>query len=209
MPNLFSALNAEMAGLVSAVQQSVVEIRDDHRQSIGAGTIWHEAGLIVTNAHVARHGAANITLGDGRTLRAQVIARDDERDLAALAVDPEQSSPLPTIQVARGGMPQPGQWVFAVGHPWGVHNAATGGVIIGRSPALPDMPRIRNDWIVADLHLRPGNSGGPMVNTRGQLVGVNTMITGPSVGIAVSVEAVKDFLQQTIGRAAMPSAVTV
>ncbi|KXK21343.1 MAG: peptidase S1 and S6 chymotrypsin/Hap, partial [Chloroflexi bacterium OLB15] len=97
----------------------------------------------------------------------------------------------------------------AVGHPWGVHNAATGGVIIGRSPALPDMPRIRNDWIVADLHLRPGNSGGPMVNTRGQLVGVNTMITGPSVGIAVSVEAVKDFLQQTIGRAAVPSTVTV
>ncbi len=209
MANLFSTLNAEVAELISVVQQSVVAIRDERRQSIGAGTIWHEEGLIVTNAHVARHGVVNIVLGDGSGLRAQVIARDDERDLAALAVDPDKDRPLPTIQVAKGGVPQPGQWVFAVGHPWGVHNAVTGGVVIGRTPALPDLPRFRNDWVVADLHLRPGNSGGPLVNTRGQLVGVNTMITGPNVGIAVSVETVKDFLQQTIGRAAVPSAPVV
>lgn len=209
MANLFSALNAEMADVVSTVQQSVVEIRDERRQSIGAGTIWHEEGLIVTNAHVARHGAVNIVLGDGRTLRAQVIARDDERDLAAIAIAPEKGSLLPTIQVARGGVPQPGQWVFAIGHPWGVHNAVTSGVVIGRTPALPDLPRFRNDWVVADLHLRPGNSGGPLVNSRGQLVGVNTMITGPNVGIAVSVEAVKDFLQETVGRAAENIAQTV
>lgn len=194
---LLRELNAELAGVVDRVRASVVEVRDG-QHGAGAGTIWHPDGLIVTNSHVARRGSAEIRLTDGRTLRAQVIARDDARDLAALALDVAPGG-LPVIEPGSGRALKPGQWVFAVGHPWGIHHAATGGVIIGRSDGIPDLPHTRNDWVVVDLQLRPGNSGGPLVDTLGRLVGVNTMMTGPNVGMAISVDAVRSFLRDRIG----------
>jgi serine protease Do len=198
MATLFAALNDELAGVVSAVRQSVVEVRDG-RRGVGAGTIWHSDGLILTNAHVARHGGLQVALQDGRVLRAQTIARDDERDLAALAIE---ANDLPTIQPGSARSIHAGQWVLALGHPWGISNAATGGIVIGMSGRAPEMPDVRNDWVVVDLHLRPGNSGGPLVDVQGRLIGVNTMMTGPGVGIAVSVDAAKAFLRERIGVAA-------
>jgi S1-C subfamily serine protease len=91
---------------------------------------------------------------------------------------------------------------MALGHPWGVANAATSGVLIGVGRHLPEMP-VENggDWVVADLHLRPGNSGGPLLDANGRLIGVNTLITGPGVGVAVSVDVVKEFLKRALGSA--------
>ena len=125
-----------------------------------------------------------------------MLARDDEHDLAALSIE---ANDLPIIQPGNSKRLQAGQWVFAVGHPWGIANAATGGVVIGRGSQMPELPVAANDWIVADLHLRPGNSGGPLVDVFGKLVGVNTMMTGPGVGVAVSVDAVKEFLRRALG----------
>lgn len=188
-------LNDEIADVVANVQKSVVQIRDQSRGA-GAGTIWHADGLIVTNAHVIHHGPLQVALSDGRVLTARLLARDDDRDLAALSIEADN---LPVIQPGSGRNLHAGQWVCAVGHPWGVANAATGGILIGVGKHVPELPAAKNDWVIADLHLRPGNSGGPLVDVEGRLIGVNTMMTGMGVGVAVSVDAVKDFLRRALG----------
>src|SRR5690606_17689510 len=115
MSAVLDQLNAALSGVVTDVCASVVQVRDKSGGA-GAGTIWHSDGLIVTNAHVIHNGALEVALYDGRVLDATVIARDDERDLAALAIDARD---LPTIQLGSVRELHSGQWVMALGHPWG------------------------------------------------------------------------------------------
>lgn len=195
MAGVLERLNAALAEVCDRVCASVVQVRDESRGA-GAGTIWHAEGLIVTNAHVVHQGPLKVALSDGRVLDARLLARDEQHDLAALAVE---ASDLPTIELGSARRMHPGQWVMALGHPWGVANAVTEGVLIGVGRQLPELPLASQDWVVADLHLRPGNSGGPLVDAHGRLIGVNTLMNSPGVGVAVSVEAVKDFLRRTLG----------
>jgi serine protease Do len=192
---LLQQLNESLAGVIGQTQRSVVQIRDG-RGGQGAGTIWHADGLVITNAHVVRRSSVEIVLSDGQVLQARLIARDDERDLAALSL---AAHDLPTIQPGESRGLHAGQWVMAVGHPWGITNAVTGGIVIGVQQAMPELHVHRQDWVVADLHLRPGNSGGPMIDVAGRLIGVNTLMTGPGVGAAVAVDSVKAFLKHTLG----------
>lgn len=194
MAGLLAQLNNELSGVIAQVQRSVVQIRDG-RQGAGAGTIWHSDGLILTNAHVVRRGPVQVALYDGRVVEAQLIARDEERDLAALSIE---GNDLPVIEPGNSRLLHAGQWVMAVGHPWGVMNAVTSGIVIGVGQKMPELNVFSQDWVVADLHLRPGNSGGPMVDVNGRLVGVNTLMTGPGVGMAVAVDSVKAFLKQAL-----------
>lgn len=212
MMTLLKQLSNEMADLAGDVSRSVVQITDG-RGSIGAGTVWHSDGLIVTNAHVVagvhrqrmrgrfhRHGFThsrqmNVVLSDGRTLPAKVLAIDETHDLAALTVD---ANDLPTIEAGESRGLRPGQWVMAFGHPWGVRDSMTAGVVIGSGDNLPEMQPGR-EWVALNLTLRPGHSGGPLVNTDGRLIGVNTMISGPEVGFAVPVHVVKGFLKEALG----------
>jgi serine protease Do len=195
MSNLMSQLNAELAVVVEDVRQSLVEIRNGHR-GVGAGTIWHPEGLILTNAHVVGRRSLQVALPDGRQFKARVLAHDGSRDIAALSVD---AVDLPTIELGDSQNLRAGQWVLALGHPWGVAGAATAGVVAGVGKQLPEMPRSERDWIAVSLHLRPGHSGGPLVDDRGRLVGINTMMAGPDVGLAVPVHVVKRFLRQAVG----------
>jgi S1-C subfamily serine protease len=171
-----------------------VQITNGQRGA-GAGTIWHADGLIVTNAHVVGRRSLRVTLPDGRTLPARLLARDASRDLAALAVD---ATGLPTSELGQSKQLQPGQWVLALGHPWGVAGAVTAGVVIGVGPP-PEMPLPQRELIQVGLRLRPGHSGGPLVDVHGRLVGINTMMAGPEVGLAVPVHVVKTFLRQALG----------
>lgn len=195
--NLLQQLNDALAGTVDAVRASLVQIVNG--RGAGAGTIWHSDGLIVTNAHVVR-GRHHLyaVLPDGRKLPATIIAYDEMLDLAALAVDADG---LPTITPGDSRQLQPGQWVMAVGHPWGVLNAVTSGVVIGVGAQLPEVGQMQpgREWIALDLHMRPGHSGGPVVDAAGRLVGINTMITGPDVGFAIPVHVVKAFLKAALG----------
>jgi S1-C subfamily serine protease len=194
MMDVLQQLNDRLAANVEQVRASLVQISNG--RGAGAGTIWHSDGLIITNAHVVRgHHHLNVTLPDGRTLPSEIIAYDEDQDLAALAV---QASGLPTIALGDSRDLRPGQWVMAVGHPWGVQGAITSGVVIGAGADLPEM-RTGREWIALSLHMRPGHSGGPLVNAAGQIVGINTMITGPDVGFAIPVQTVKRFLKATIG----------
>ena len=197
MPSLFEQLNTELSGVMTDVSRSVVQVRDEARGA-GAGMIWHADGLIITNAHVARRGPLKVALHDGRVLDARLLARDEDRDLAALVIDAHD---LPTIQIGSSRTLHAGQWVMSLGHPWGILNAASGGVVISVGKPAPEFNATHEDWVVCDLHLRPGNSGGPLFDVDGRLIGVNTMITSPNVGIAVGVDAVKDFLKRTLGSA--------
>lgn len=200
MSDVLKALNDGLADTIDKVHASLVQISNG--RGAGAGTIWHSDGLIITNAHVVRgHEHLKATLPDGRELPAEVIAYDEARDLAALAV---KSDDLPTIEIGDSRTLKPGQWVMAVGHPWGVQGAVTSGVVIGVGAHLPEMQQMQpgREWIALSLHMRPGHSGGPLVDSSGRLVGINTMITGPDVGFAIPVQTVKDFLKETIGTAA-------
>jgi serine protease Do len=190
-------LNADLSNVVARVQRSLVHIHNG-KQGSGAGTIWHPQGLIVTNAHVAGRGLLKIDLPDGRALPAQILARDADSDLAALRVE---ASDLPSVQLGDSRRLRPGEWVMAVGHPWGVPGAATAGVVIGMGAEWPEMPRNGRDWVVVSLHMRPGHSGGPLVDVRGRLVGINTMINGPDVGVAIPVHVVVEFLRQALLKA--------
>ena len=194
MYSVTEQIDNELAGLVENVRSSLVEIRNGHRGA-GAGTIWHPKGLIITNAHVIGRGGLQVTLPDGRRLPARVLARDNDRDLAAIAVD---ASDLPTIQLGDSRSLQPGQWVVAMGHPWGVAGAITAGVVIGLGPAPIQLDHGRREWVLVSLHLRPGHSGGPLVDQDARLVGINTMINGPDVGVAVPVHEVKSFVREAL-----------
>ncbi len=196
MIDLLQQFNVEMASLAEAAQHSLVQITNG-RGGAGAGTIWHPDGLIVTNAHViaGRH-SLRVTLSDGRQFPARLLAQDTDRDVAALSID---ASDLPTIAPGDSKRLRPGQWVLAVGHPWGVTGAVTAGIVIGAGAEWPEMPPSGQDWIVVSLRVRPGNSGGPLIDVGGRLIGINTLMTGPNVGVAVPAHVVKSFLREALG----------
>jgi serine protease Do len=191
---LLNQLNMDLAVVVGAARQSLVKIQNGRRGS-GAGTIIHPDGLIVTNAHVVGSRELNVTLWDGDSLRGQVVAVDRKIDLAAIVVEAKE---LPAAEMATRGKVQPGQWVVALGHPWGIEGAVTAGIIIAVGRPVEKLP-YDGELIQAGLRLRPGHSGGPMLNYDGRLVGINTMISGPAVGLAVPVDTVKKFLKKALG----------
>lgn len=155
----------------------------------GSGVVWNASGLVVTNAHVARSASATVELWDGRRFDAKVSARDARRDLAALRIAAEG---LEHATTGDSSLLRAGELVIAVGHPLGFTGAVSTGVVhsIG---ALPEMGGQR--WICADVRLAPGNSGGPLANARGEVVGINTAIVN-GLGLAVPVATVVDFLKR-------------
>lgn len=195
MINLWQQLNQDMAAAVAGTRRSLVQISNG-RRGAGAGTIWHPDGLVITNAHVVHgHQGLQVTLPDGRQLPARLLAEDTEHDLAALSIS---ASELPVIELGDSKQLRPGQWVVALGHPWGVPGAVTAGVVINVG-APPEIEAYRGELIQVGLHLRPGHSGGPLVDVRGRLVGINTMIAGPDVGLAIPLHVVKEFLRRNLG----------
>jgi len=204
MLNVIEQLNDDLSRVIEGVWRSLVQIRNG--VGTGAGTVWHSDGLIVTNAHVLGARGLSVVLSDGRALPARVLAADRAHDVAALAVD---VSGLPTISLGDSRRLTPGQWVIAVGHPWGVTGAATAGIVTGAGRALAEMPGPDREWIATDLHLRPGHSGGPLVDSGGHLVGINTIMAGPNVGLAVPTHVIVRFLHQALGSRASADGSTV
>ena len=194
LSNVLQDLSDDMADVVRDVRRSLVHVHNG-RNGAGAGSIWHPDGLIVTNAHVVRSRSLQVTLPDDRTLPGRLLAHDPAIDLAALSVD---AGGLPTITLGDSRRLKPREMVLAMGHPWGVEGAVSAGVVIGVGRDLPGAPLSDREWIAANLSLRPGHSGGPMMDVQGKLVGINTMINGPEVAMAVPVHVVKDFLQEAL-----------
>lgn len=179
-------LEQELGAIAERLRQVTVQVRTGGRGS-GAGVVWRRGGLIITNAHVAAGPGAEIVLPDGRVVRARLLARDPRRDLAALR--PAASDLEPALRADARGL-RPGELVVALGHPLGVAYATALGVVhrapgSGRGPA---------GWLHADIRLAPGNSGGPLADASGRIVGINAMIVG-GLGIAVPTHIVDRFVR--------------
>jgi serine protease Do len=153
----------------------------------GSGVIWSSEGVIVTNAHVVHGSNVGVQLWDGREFDASVTARDPRRDLAALRIS---ANSLPAACPADSSQLRPGELAIAVGNPLGLVGALTTGVIhaIGPLRALGSQT-----WVQASVRLAPGNSGGPLADARGHVIGINTMVAG-RLALAIPSNAVRDFL---------------
>ncbi len=190
---LFEDLNEELADLSERVRTSLVLVQS--RRGNGAGLVWDESGLVLTSAHVAHRGPLTLTSPSGQSASAALIASDEGSDLALLRGPLAEVTPITRGQA---NQLRPGDWVVALGHPWGVPGAATAGIVIAVEPGRSERGRRLPSVIVADLHLRPGHSGGPMVDARGRLVGVSTLANGPDVGVAVAVEEAEALHRKSI-----------
>ncbi len=181
--------------IAERLRRSTVQVSVERsRPGSGSGIIWTADGVIITNAHVARADRARVELWDGREFEAESTARDARRDLAALRV-PELD--LPAAIAGDSSSLRPGELVLAVGNPLGFIGALTTGVV----HALGPMRGVgRQPWVQAAVRLAPGNSGGPLANARGQVIGVNTMIAGGGLALAVPSNAVADFLRHGANR---------
>ncbi|MEM8503807.1 MAG: HhoA/HhoB/HtrA family serine endopeptidase [Cyanobacteria bacterium P01_D01_bin.1] len=153
----------------------------------GSGFILDANGTIVTNAHVVE-GAdeVTVTFKDGRELRGEVIGEDSLTDLAVINVE---ASELPTVTLGDSDALRPGEWAIAIGNPLGLDNTVTAGIIsaTGRTSAQIRVPDKRVQFIQTDAAINPGNSGGPLLNERGEVIGVNTAIIGNAQGLGFAI----------------------
>jgi serine protease Do len=161
-----------------------------HAGGSGSGVIWSTDGMIVTNAHVARGSQVGVQLWDGRELEAKIMSRDSRRDLALLRVN---ANDLPAAPVADSSQVRPGELAIAIGNPLGFIGALTTGTVHAIGPLRSLGP---HSWIQANLRLVPGNSGGPLADARGRVIGINSMAAG-RLALAIPSNAVQDFLSES------------
>lgn len=180
---IWSGLEGQLADVVARLRCSTVQLHGGGALA-GSGVVWTARGLIVTNAHVAR-APARVILSDGRAVNGRILAWDRGCDLAAIAID---VADLPPVAVGDSDRLRAGELVVAMGHPLGLPAAVTTGVIHSISP-----PASGRGFIHADLRLAPGNSGGPLADAGGRVVGINTMIAG-GLACAVPSRTVERFL---------------
>jgi len=178
----------------------------------GSGFVVDDKGLILTNNHVVENAEnLEVTLADKSKVTAKLVGRDPENDLAVIRVNVPKDRLTP-LRLGDSSQLQVGQMAIAIGNPFGLDRTITRGVVsaVGRSLKADSGRQIRN-VIQTDAAINPGNSGGPLLNSRGEVIGVNTAIFTPSggsvgIGFAVPVNTVKKLLPQLIarGRASHP-----
>ena len=154
----------------------------------GSGVICSDSGLIVTNAHVIRGSHACVQLWDGREFEAQVTERDHSRDLAALRISAQG---LPRVSIADSSRIRAGELALAIGNPLGFVGALSTGVVHAVGPVRGLGPC---SWVQANVRLAAGNSGGPLANAAGDVIGINSMVAG-RLALAIPSNSVSAFLQ--------------
>jgi serine protease Do len=178
--------------LVQRVMPSLVVVRG-HRFGAGAGIVWDAEGLILTNNHVVGRHNPVVVLQDDREYESRLLARDPHVDLALLSIDAKDLTPLKPAP----GSPRVGEMVFAFGHPWGQRNTVTRGIVSALVTAQnrrgEKLPVVRSD-----VPLAPGNSGGPLVNAKGQVVGINAMIVGGDQSVSIASSVAMDFVNKAV-----------
>lgn len=194
--NPSSLLNTALDELLARIRP-VVAIVHNGRRGAGAGVLAGD-GLVLTSHHVvARGNSFKVKLDDDASYEARVLAREPETDLALLEI-PANGHPSADFSERE---PRPGELVFAFGHPWGQRAVLTGGVLSAVTAV-----RTRNSEfpvLRTDARLAPGNSGGPLLNAAGEVIGLNAMIFGGDQGIAIPASVIRAFLEKA--RASMLS----
>ncbi|HEY7166337.1 MAG TPA: DegQ family serine endoprotease [Candidatus Binatia bacterium] len=167
------------------------------QRGLGSGFIVDRDGIILTNYHVV-DGAQKIvvTLSDGRTLDGKVLGKDEKTDIAVVKIDARD---LPTAPLGDSDRVEVGEWVMAIGNPFGLDHTVTSGIVSAKGRHIGAGPY--DDFIQTDASINPGNSGGPLINMRGEVIGINSAIfsgSGGNIGIGFAIPAnlVKDVVPQ-------------
>ncbi len=171
-------------------------------QGTGSGFIFNNNGEILTNAHVVS-GAdkVTVTLKDGRIFNGKVLGSDSVTDVAVVKIDAPN---LPVVSLGDSDRLQPGEWAIAIGNPLGLDNTVTAGIVsaTGRSSSQVGIPDQQVQYIQTDAAINPGNSGGPLLNQRGEVIGMNTAIIkgAQGIGFAIPINKAKNIAQQLISQ---------
>ena len=168
----------------------------------GSGFILSPDGRLITNAHVVDGSdTVRVTLKDGRTFDGEVLGADPVTDIAVIKID---GTDLPAVTLGQTETLVPGQWAIAIGNPLGLDNTVTAGIIsaIDRPSSQVGIPEKRVQFIQTDAAINPGNSGGPLLNDRGEVVGINTAIraNGQGLGFAIPIETAKRIADQLFSK---------
>jgi len=178
----------------------VPESQQRVEQGVGSGFIVSADGTIFTNAHVV-DGAdtVQVTLKDGRVLDGTVVGTDPLTDVAVINIDADN---LPTVPLSDSSQLQPGEWAIAIGNPLGLDNTVTVGIVsaTGRTSGQVGVADKRVDFIQTDAAINPGNSGGPLLNERGEVIGMNTAIiqNAQGIGFAIPINDVGRIAEQLV-----------
>jgi serine protease Do len=168
-------------------------------RGVGSGFITRSDGLILTNAHVVdRANRVTVTLKDGRQFEGRVIGGDRQADVAVVKI---QASNLPTVSIGNSDQVRPGEWAIAIGNPLGLDNTVTVGVISGTDRSGRAFgARAGQGYIQTDAAINPGNSGGPLLNQRGQVIGINTAIIrgAQGIGFAIPINQAQRIAQRIV-----------
>jgi len=175
---------------------------DRVERGTGSGFILSADGRLITNAHVV-DGAktVRVSLKDGRQFEGRVIGSDPVTDIAVIRIDARE---LPVAPLGRSDNLVPGQWAIAIGNPLGLDSTVTAGIIsaIGRSSSQVGIPEKRVSFIQTDAAINPGNSGGPLLNDRGEVIGINTAIraNAQGLGFAIPIETAERIAEQLFNK---------
>jgi serine protease Do len=184
-------------GMPGMPQQMVP--RDQPVHGTGSGFIIDPTGVILTNAHVVKNASeVTVKLTDRREFRAKVLGADSKTDIAVLKIDAKD---LPAVKLGNTRDLEVGEWVLAIGSPFGFENTVTAGVVSAKSRSLPDGSGV--NFVQTDVAVNPGNSGGPLFNGRGEVVGINSQIYSRSggymgVSFAIPIELAQRVQQQIV-----------
>jgi serine protease Do len=200
--DLSNSIAESFAAVFQRARRSLAVVHNG-RFGAGAGVIWRHGGVIVTNYHVIHRGRPRITLleGSGGEFPARVIAEAPEIDLAILQTEhpADYDLDLPAAPIADSRGLRVGQIALAIGHPWGQVGAVSAGVISSLGEVPVQGPRGTVSVIRTDVRLAPGNSGGPLMNASGGVIGINTMIVGGDLGVAIPSHVVNAFVEEVLG----------
>jgi S1-C subfamily serine protease len=174
-----TSINDGIADGIANARRSLVRIVS-RGHGVGSGVAWGGDGLVVTNAHVVERSAVEVIAAGGERVRGRVVAMDEGADVAFVATDAE----IEPARVRDAREVRAGELAFAMGYPWGIAEAVSSGVVIGVGDEWMT-GRDRRDWLALNMRLRPGNSGGPVFDAEGRLIGLSTIMAGPDVGLAV------------------------
>ena len=165
------------------------------QRSLGSGFIIDKEGYIVTNNHVIENAdRIKVKLNNGKEFDAEIIGRDPNTDIALIKIKP--ASHLPVVKMGNSDALKVGQWVIAIGSPFGLEHTVTAGIVSAKGRVIGSGPY--DDFIQTDASINPGNSGGPLINMKGEVVGINTAIiaSGQGIGFAIPISLAKGIINQ-------------
>ena len=184
---LLDAYSEAVIRAVEAVAPAVVKI--EARGAGGSGVIFTPDGFVLTNSHVVDHGLPlQVVLPDGRSMRGDVVGRDVHTDLAIVRLADHAGGPLPWASIGDSRLVRVGQIAIAIGNPYGFSHSVTAGVVSALGRSLRGRSgRLIHDIVQTDAALNPGNSGGPLVTTNGEMIGINTAMILPAQGLCFAI----------------------